>query len=67
VVVDDVAPFAVVKRKYTNHPDVLFKQAVFHRSVDGFNCFVMTDRDAVERAVSSGATPLVDTDLELSV
>lgn len=67
VAVDDAEPFTVVKRKYTDHPKLLFKGSVYHRSAGRFNCFVMKDRDAVERAVSSGATPLADTDLDLAV
>lgn len=67
VVVDDAEPFAVVKRKYTDHPNVLFEESVFHRGVDGFNCFVMKDRDAAERGIASGATSLSETGLEVSI
>ena len=67
VKVDDPTPFAVVKRKYTAHPPVLFKRSVLHRSLGRFNCFVMADREAAERAVAEGARPLADTDLELEL
>lgn len=67
VEVDDIEEFAVVKRKYTDHPRVLFKGSVFHRSLGNFNCFVMKDRDAFQRAVNAGARPLMETDLELTV
>lgn len=56
--------FAVVKRKYTDHPRQLFKESVFHRSLGNFNCFVMKDREAVEAAVTAGARRLDETDLE---
>lgn len=60
VPVEDPEPFAVVKRKYTDHPSSLFRHAVYQRSVDNFNCFVMKSRDAVERAVEAGATPIAE-------
>ena len=63
-VVDDIEPFAVVVRKYTAHPDNIFKGSVLHRSVDDFNLFVMTDRDAMEEAVEAGATPLAEAPVE---
>lgn len=65
--VPDPEPFAVVKRKYTAHPDVLFKGSVFHRSLGQFNCFVMKDRASVDEAVEAGARPLSDTDLTLEL
>jgi hypothetical protein len=65
VVVEPIEEFAVVLRKYTDHPDGIFKDSVIQRSTDGYNCFLLTDRDAVERAVENGATWLSDTDLEL--
>jgi hypothetical protein len=65
VVVEDPEPFAVLKRKYTSHPDALFRDAVYQRGIGTFNCFVMKTRDAAERAVEYGATPLADADLDL--
>lgn len=65
VVVEDVEPFAVLKRKYTDHPDSLFRDAVYHRSRGNFNCFVMKSHEAAERAVDRGAIPLEARDLEL--
>jgi len=65
VVIEDPEPFAVVKRKYTNHPDALFKDAVYQRGLGKFNCFVMKTREAAERAVERGARPLAEMDLEL--
>ena len=64
VVVDPLEEFAVVVRKYTAHPEGIFKRAVIQRSVDKYNCFLLTDRDAVERAVKQDATRLTTTDVE---
>lgn len=65
VVVDSPETFAVVVRQYTGHPENIFKDSVAHRSVDGYNCFLMTDREAVQRAIDAGATAFDGTDLEL--
>ncbi len=64
-VVENLEPFAVVKRKYTDHPTVLFRGSVFQEDLGRFNCFVMKDQDARERAIDAGATPIEETDLEL--
>jgi hypothetical protein len=64
VVIDAVAEFVVVVKKYTDHPKNIFKQSVIHRSVDGYNGFLMTDQAAVERATREGAIRLTETDLE---
>lgn len=63
-VVDFPREFAVVVEKYTAHPENIFKASVMQRSVDGYNCFLMTDRPAVEQAVGDGATRLTETTLE---
>lgn len=55
--------YVVVKKKYTNHPDVLFKKSVLKADTPGFNLFLMQDEPAVETAVTSGATPLGETNL----
>ena len=62
VVVDDVEPFCVVKRKYTDHPDVLFKTAVAKRATGDHTVFLLKDRLSVEQAVEQGATRLEETD-----
>ena len=62
-VVDDVEPFCVVKRKYTDHPDVLFKASVLQRERADYNVFLMKDELAVEQAVNNGATRLADVDV----
>ena len=64
VVVDAVDEFAVVVRQYTTHPDNIFKESVIQRRVGDYNCFLMTDQEAVEAAVADGATRLPATDLE---
>lgn len=63
VVVDAIEEFVVVVEKYTSHPENIFKQSVMQRSVDGYNCFLMTDQTAVEQAVHDGATRLTETEL----
>ena len=64
VVIDVLTEFVVVVEKYTDHPENIFKTSVIQRSVDGYNCFLLTDRDAVDRAVDAGATRLPETSLE---
>ena len=62
VVVDATPEFAVVVKKYTQHPENIFKGSVIHRSVDGYNCFLMSDQAAVDRATREGAIRLTNTD-----
>ncbi|MDX1746761.1 MAG: hypothetical protein R3324_12545 [Halobacteriales archaeon] len=64
VEVETPEAFAVVVRQYTAHPDNIFKDSVLHRPVGDYNCFLMTDREAVDRAVDEGARRLTATDLE---
>lgn len=56
--VPDVEEFVVAKRKYTDHPDVLFKQSVVRTSAMDYNLFLMQDKDAVEHAITNGAVPI---------
>ena len=63
VVVDAIEEFVVVVKKYTSHPENIFKQSVIQRSVDGHNCFLLTDQAAVEQATREHATRLTETDL----
>lgn len=63
VIVDELAEFVVVVEKYTAHPENIFKQSVIQRSVDGTNCFLMTEQTAVEQAVHEGACRLTEMDL----
>ncbi|GAA0239986.1 hypothetical protein ACFFQF_30275 [Haladaptatus pallidirubidus] len=64
VLVDALDLFVVVVRKYTAHPDNIFKKSVIQRSVDDYNCFLMVDQVAVVQAVYEGATRLTDTNLK---
>lgn len=59
-----VSKFVVVVEKYTAHPENIFKSSVILRSVDGYNCFLVTDQFSVAEAVNDGATRLTDTSLE---
>lgn len=54
----DVEEFVVAKRKYTDHPDVLFKQSIVRTSAMDYNLFLMQDEDAVEHAITNGAIPI---------
>lgn len=63
VVVDISAEFVVAVKKYTAHPDTIFTQSVLQRSVDGSNCFLLTDHAAVDHAMQMGATPLTEREL----
>ena len=65
-VVDRPEEFYVVVRKYTAHPEDVFKRSVRQESVDGYNCFLMEDEAAVEAAVAQGATQLTDGPLSVS-
>lgn len=64
VVVDAVEEFVVVVRKYTQHPENIFKDSVMHRSTGDFNCFLMTDQEAVDRAIDAGAIRLTTAAVE---
>ena len=63
-VVDRPEDYYVVVRRYSTHPDGIFKRSVRHEAVDGYNCFLMKDRPALQRAVHQGATRLQDASLE---
>ena len=63
VVVDVLEAFVVVVKKYRVHPDNIFKASVIQRTVDGYNCFLLTDQAAVEQAVQDEATRLTETDV----
>jgi hypothetical protein len=64
VVVDALEEFVVVVRKYTAHPEGIFKQSVIQRSIDGYNCFLLAERDAVQQVVTEEAVRLTETDFE---
>lgn len=58
--VEDLASFAVVVRKYRAHPETVFEDAVVEFANDDFNVFVLADRRAVGAAVEGGAERLAD-------
>lgn len=64
VLIEDITDLVVVVEQYTAHPENIFKGSVMQRQVDGYNCFLMADREAVEEAVDGGAVRVADTDLE---
>lgn len=63
VVVETPTKFVVVVKKYTAHPENIFKDSVVQRSANGYNCFLLTDQYAVAEAISQGATRFSDADL----
>jgi hypothetical protein len=62
VVVDAIAEFEVVVKRYRSHPDNIFEDSVIMQIVDGYNCFLLTDQEAVDRAVKQGAIRLVESE-----
>ncbi|MFB6104636.1 MAG: hypothetical protein ABEJ57_06075 [Halobacteriaceae archaeon] len=65
--VEDPAALAVVVRKFTDHPEVVFDESVIQTGVNRFNVFLMKDRASADRAIAAGARPLSDTDLTLTL
>jgi hypothetical protein len=65
-VVDRPADYWVVVRRYTDHPEDIFKRSVRQERLDRYNGFLMKDRSAVESAVSEGAKRLSDVPVSLS-
>lgn len=64
-VVERPAEFYVVVRQFTEHPDGIFKDSVYHERVDGYNAFLMKDREAVAATVDRAATRLSSTQLSV--
>lgn len=62
-VVEDLDAFCVVKEKYTEHPDSLFRNAVAHRSRGQYTVFLLKDQLSVHQAVDRGARRLSETDI----
>ena len=60
---DEIEPYCVVKRKYTDHADIL-RNSVYHTSRSDWNVFVMEDRLSAEQALERGAAPLAELDIE---
>lgn len=65
VAVDEasIPEFVVAVRKYTTHPNNIFKASVIHRPSENYNCFLMTDQEAVTRAIEAGAIRLTQSSL----
>jgi hypothetical protein len=63
---DAIELYCVVKRKYTDHADIL-RSSVYHTSQGNNTVFVMKDRLSAEQAVEQGATPLTDADISFSL
>lgn len=57
-VVERPEEFYVVVPQYSAHPDGIFKQSVYHERVDGYHCFLMTDRESVDEMIVRGAERL---------
>lgn len=62
--VELIDEYIVVVKKYTDHPDNIFKISVMQRSVDNYNCFLIKDKASVEQMCNSGAVQFGKTDLE---
>lgn len=67
VTAEDPDRYAVAVRKYTDHPQVVFDEAVLQVGTEGHNVFVLSDRTAVERAVEQGASPLRELGMTLDL
>lgn len=62
VVVEDVEPFVVAYRRFSDHPRVLFKHAVDQRRTERYTLFLLNSREAVATAVDRGAVELHELD-----
>lgn len=65
-VVDDAEDYVVVVRKYSDHPENVFKESVFQWQGTDHNCFLMSDQGAVEEAVRDGALWLPETRISVT-
>lgn len=63
---EEYEDYIVVKKKYTNHPDVLFKKSVLKADESGYNLFLMQDMAAVNAAITNGGVPYTETDLSFN-
>lgn len=64
VAVEATEPFVVVVEQYTDHPRNVREECILERSLDGHNCFLMPDRERIEKMVMRGATLLAESDVE---
>jgi len=63
--VADLAPYVVAVRKYTAHPENIFKDSIEQWDRPEHTLFLLKDVSAVERATAAGATPLAESELTL--
>lgn len=62
--IETTESFVVVVKKYTKHPENIFKTSIIQRTVNGYNCFLLKDQASVEEAVTQEAKRLSETELE---
>lgn len=65
-VVDDPEEYVVAVRKYSEHPEGIFGDAVFQWHGTDHNCFLLRDQRAVEAAVRDGALWLPETRISVT-
>lgn len=65
-IIDRQTDYYVAVKQYSAHPDGIFKLSVYTERVDGYNCFLMKDQDAVKTAINQGAERLSALPLRLS-
>ena len=65
-VVEDVAPYCVVKKQYTDHAEIL-RDSMVHWERRGYNFFLMEDELAVKAALEAGVTEFEAVDLALGL
>lgn len=58
VPIEDLDPFVVAKRNYTDFPEILFKRSVAKTSEGDYTFFLMQDEATAEQAVNEGASHL---------
>lgn len=66
VIVEDIKSHCVAKRRYTDHPDVLFKHSVLKRHTEDYNVFVMKDKENRDKAIREGALPLEELGIDVT-
>jgi len=64
--VDDIEPYCVVKKQYSEHKDIL-RNAVVKFERGQHNIFLMKDQLSVDQAIEQGATAADDTDVVIEI
>lgn len=67
VIVEDIEQYCVAVRRYTEHPDTLFKNSVIKKETTDYNIFIMKDLASKERAIQEGAVPLNELGLKITL